>query len=78
MAIRNFWTKTTVDGRQTALEGGPRAKDGGFETYIRVRDHGEKKVALIVEGYARTDGTLALVVYDPDTDTDVYRREFTR
>lgn len=41
MALRNFWADIYVDGRESPLGSGPRAKDGGMEIVIRQRDKGE-------------------------------------
>jgi hypothetical protein len=52
MAVRNFWLEATIDGRQTDLSGGPRAKDGGFELTVYVRQRGSILRAVKVSGYA--------------------------
>jgi hypothetical protein len=57
---RNFWITTVVDGAKTAQATGPRGKEGGFETEVRVWHHGESVVALRVHGFADKDGNLTL------------------
>ena len=49
MAVRNFWVDVTVDGRETVLSGGPRAKDGGMVTRFYIRNAGESYHALTVQ-----------------------------
>ena len=48
MAIRNFWISANIDGRETDLEGGPRAKDGGMEVTINQRKNGTISTALTI------------------------------
>ena len=68
MAIRNFWIKANIDGRKTALEGGPAARDGGFRLQVKMRDAqvaGRIAFPLNIEGRANDDGTLSLIVQAP-------------
>ena len=46
MAVRNFWVEADIDGRQTMLSGGPRAKNGGMDVTIYQRDEGSIKTAV--------------------------------
>lgn len=46
MALRNFWVSCRIDGRETELSGGPRAKDGGLSIDLLQRDGGEKITAV--------------------------------
>ena len=62
-AVRNFWIETEVDGKQERLASGPKAKDGGFETTVYVRDHGQVTNALTMRGEANPDGTLTVRIY---------------
>ena len=39
--VRNFWLDFNVDGRDSALSGGPVRKDGGFSGRIYQRDGGD-------------------------------------
>lgn len=48
--VRNFWIEATIDGRSSKLEGGPQAKDGGFELTIRQRDKGAVTKVLTIRG----------------------------
>ena len=66
MATRNFWIRATIDGRQTTLEGGPRAKFGGFDLKVLMKTPDGIKTPLSVEGYADLAG-LKLVVRDLTT-----------
>ena len=40
MAVRNFYVEAIIDGRETDLGGGPRAKDGGTSINFYQRHHG--------------------------------------
>lgn len=60
--VRNFWISAEVDGRQSRLTGGPRAKDGGITLRLYQRSSGRVKTALRVECRAASDGTLRLDV----------------
>lgn len=63
--VRNFWIETRIDGRQTKDASGPAAKDGGFETTIKIRNKGSVEVALKVVGRVNGAGNLLeLDVYD--------------
>lgn len=64
MNVRNFFVRTEVDGRKTVDASGPKSKDGGFETLVYIRDAGEAKLALRVQGFAAEDGTLRLQIID--------------
>jgi hypothetical protein len=48
--VRNFWIELEIDGRKTRIATGPEARDGGFHLTVFMRDHGETKEALIVNG----------------------------
>lgn len=61
MALRNFWVTANIDGRETLLEGGPRAKDGGLTVKVLQRDDGEKKEVVKVRCWER-DGLLTTAV----------------
>ena len=58
--MRNFWIEATIDGKKTKLASGPRAKDGGFELTVRMRDKGTSVVGATVTGWVMHDGRLAL------------------
>lgn len=57
MALRNFWVSARIDGRETELEGGPRAKDGGMSITVLQRDNGSKTKAVQVNCW-EADGKL--------------------
>lgn len=78
MTVRNFWLEAYIDGRQTNLSGGPKAKDGGFTLLVYMRRHGEPVEALRitglafkVHGYGEPRELLKLEVV-PMTDPDNY------
>jgi len=64
MAVRNFWIKADIDGRKTKVEGGPRAKDGGFTLTIYIRSEGSVEKALTIDGLALSNGQLEVNVFD--------------
>lgn len=70
--VRNWWVSTSTDDRTTADETGPRSKDAGFVTTFDQRVDGESVRVLRVEGWARSDGSLRLVVFDARTRQVVY------
>ena len=39
--VRNFWLELSVDGKQSRVDTGPRAKDGGFDLIVYVREDGD-------------------------------------
>lgn len=49
VSVRNFWIDAYVDG-QKPKGFGPRAKDGGFTLYIKMRDKGSVTTPLVVQG----------------------------
>jgi len=61
--IRNFWVIANADGRATPAALGPRAKDGGIDIVVLMReDGGVSQTRLRVHGAALYDGTLSLTV----------------
>lgn len=58
--VRNFWIEASVDGIQSTIATGPRAKDGGFSLTVKQRDQGGIIVALKVRGWIDKDGVLTL------------------
>lgn len=44
--VRNFWVYADIDGRETTLSGGPRAKDGGMDVTVYIRDDGGIRTAV--------------------------------
>jgi hypothetical protein len=65
MAVRNFWINANIDGRETNLEGGPRAKEDGFTLVIKQRDNGNITIGARVNGYY-DNGELVLEVVDAE------------
>lgn len=59
--VRNFWIELNVDGSKTAVETGPRNRDGGFSMTIQVRRNGEPAVAMQIAGRVGPDGKLQLI-----------------
>lgn len=47
--VRNFWAETRVDGKKTVDATGPRAKEGGLEILVKIRDRGEPITAGILK-----------------------------
>jgi hypothetical protein len=68
MTVRNFWIEATVDGRETPIVFGPRAKDGGFTLRIYQRDKGISRLAVSVVGqhlYGTDQLQLTVTSYIP-------------
>lgn len=61
--VRNFWVSGTIDGRRTAIAGGPKSPTGGMHLMIHVRQRGEiVHNVLNVQGVVKNENTLALRV----------------
>lgn len=58
--VRNFWIECDIDGRESTLSGGPRAKDGGIDITLYQRDKGSIITAATIKGRVSGDGTLTL------------------
>jgi len=71
--VRNFWLSFTVDGRDSKLESGPTAQDGGFQGEILIRREGGIDTAVVLRGVAYPDGSLELVVTGRNGDEVVGR-----
>lgn len=63
MALRNFYLTADIDGRETLLTGGPRAKNGMMTVEIRQRDDGSSVRAFYID-CIENDGKLTSRVYD--------------
>ena len=61
MAVRNWWIEVEIDGRKHRVEGGPRAKDGGF-SLVGCQREGTSVEVLTARGIPFEDGRLQLVV----------------
>ena len=71
MAVRNFWIDADVDGRETMLSGGPRAKTGGMTIRVKQRKNGFVSNSVSVNCFEH-DGVLTTIVHDKDGN-EVYR-----
>lgn len=65
MAVRNFYVEANIDGRQTMLGGGPRARDGEMTVRLYQRSEGEITDALLIE-CCECEGNLVTKVFDKD------------
>ena len=61
--VRNFWIELSVDGKKTRVATGPRAKNGGFELAIRMRESGDIVTPVRIAGITHFDNSLELVIY---------------
>lgn len=66
--VRNFWLELSVDGSKSNVETGPRAKDGGFDLTILMRDKGGIIRPMSIRGYVDREGKLQLVAETKDGD----------
>ena len=65
MAVRNFYVEADIDGRQTMLGGGPKAKDGGMTVHIHQRVGGEITDSVKIRCTER-NGKLLTEVFSPN------------
>jgi len=78
MVTRNFWVEANIDGRNTLLAGGPRAKDGGMTIDLFIRDDGEIAKALHIVCWVCADGSLRVNAYPTmQTLTDTLPNSFS-
>ena len=63
--MRNFYLTADIDGRQTLLTGGPRAKDGEMRVEIRQRKEGKSVVACKIK-CTEFNGYLTTTVLDDE------------
>lgn len=73
MAVRNFWIDATADGRQTDIAGGPRAKTGGMEGTVYIRDEGAIEKGFSFDCRANGD-ELILNVFDGEGRNILHQR----
>lgn len=69
MNVRPFYIRASIDGRNTTLEGGPKAKTGGQQITILQRKNGESVTAFTVLSYPENKyGKLYLItkIFDRD------------
>ena len=69
--VRNFWIEAKIDGRNTALSGGPQRKDGGFGLTIYQRDNGSITRALNIMGRVKDDGSIVLSAWNGSNEINV-------
>lgn len=62
MAIRNFYLKADIEGKETKLTGGPRGKNGGMSVVITQRNKNGIEEAVRIECF-EVDGELYTGVY---------------
>ena len=67
MAVRNFWVEASIDGRESKVSGGPRAKEDGMETVIYQRDNGSIVTAFKIVSRVRNNKLLS-GVYDSNNN----------
>lgn len=65
MAVRNFYIDARIDGRKTALAGGPAGKTGGMEVFVTQRSNGDITRAVTIK-CVEQDGDLFTEIYDPN------------
>ena len=56
MGIRNFWIDCEIAGRESHLEGGPRAKDGWMDIDLYQRQNGGGKTEPVLKIMCRAYG----------------------
>lgn len=69
MNVRPFYVRASIDGRNTALESGPKAKTGGQQIILKQRKNGESVTAFSILSYPENiNGVLYLItkVFDCD------------
>lgn len=66
MAVRNFYVEADIDGRQTTLGGGPKAKDGEMTVLIHQRHDGDVVYHVVKIRCTERNGELLTEVFDKD------------
>jgi hypothetical protein len=69
-AVRNWFIDLDVDGRESSVQTGPKAKGGGFWFRLLQRKEGGAVEALSLRGVAQGDQLLLYL-----NDREVYRSE---
>ena len=72
MAVRNFYVRGNIDGRQTDIGGGPTGKTGGLVLHLTQRENGEIVEALQIVCKASYGGSLMTMLYDSHGN-EIYR-----
>lgn len=50
--VRNWWIEGNIDGKDSALTGGPVSKNGGIDVIIYQRDDGQVTEVVRLSGHA--------------------------
>lgn len=66
MTVRNFYVEADIDGRQTTLGGGPKAKDGGMTVLIHQRHDGDVVYHAVKIRCTERNGELLTEVFNKD------------
>ena len=61
----NFQIRGSVDGKKARIKAAPYGKEGGFDLTIYIRDAGNIRKAVTIEGRAY-DGKVHLEIKDAD------------
>lgn len=70
MAVRNFYLKAQIDGRETLIGSGPRSRDGGMDVYIYQRHNCGGSSYPVLKIYSRAFGDkLITYVVDEEGNT---------
>lgn len=69
---RNFWIDANIDGRATALTGGPESEIGGLTACFAIREDGAVALGVTILGRASATGQLVLSVIDDRTGNVVH------
>jgi hypothetical protein len=72
--VRNFWIDVNVDGRESAIGTGPRAKDGGMNASFYIRSEGDVEHAFYVLGRCINGETVYRIQIPGEDDIIIRRR----
>jgi len=73
----NFYATVDIDGRQSQLAAGPKAKDGGMRGSIKMRNKGKILDAIRFQCRALDNGDLVLEVYPGSTEAELITQVIT-
>ena len=68
MSVRNFWVEGHIDGRDSKIAGGPRAKTDGMTTFVYQRENGDIRTAFKIVSNVNSSGKLITSVYNSNND----------
>ena len=74
--VRNFWFDAWIDGKQEKVSSGPRAKNGGMDIVLKVRNKGSVVGPVAIRCQAA--GEKLIVSIRDDVGNEVYRQETIR